>query len=220
MCRTTNVNLNTRINSFLNHSGIQANQLDYEWNGWDEGHACKLFQWFRDDLREALDKKNMHEIQMCIERILSWGGINKNKKIVNMFKNHFSVLLLELHRRNGALDRDLIDMRLPSWTKVLAAYDPEQFCIYDSRVAIALRFLFRKDNWFIPVSQKTNAGLLASTMGRGSEPIETYLDYLDLLRNASPGNPGTYEKKLFMLGGVLTDMYANNPDQWKDATDW
>lgn len=220
MCRTTNTDLNARINTFLTNSGIQVNQLVYEWKGWDEVSACKLFQWFRDDLKKALDNQNTHEIQMCIERILSWGGINKTKKSANMFENSFPIFLLELHRRNGNLDRDLIDTRLPSWTKVLAAYDPEQFCIYDSRVAIALRFLFRNDNWFIPSPQRNDARHLANTIGRGSEPIETYRDYLTLLRNACPGNPGSYEKKLFMLGGVLTDMHANFPNLWAQAAQW
>ena len=196
-------------------------QLSYEWKGWDETHACRLFQWFHDDLMEALAQNNMHEIRMCIERILVWGGINKTPKTANMFEYRLPCLLRKLHDRHGVLSRELMDDSISSWTKVLAAYDPKKFCIYDSRVAIALSFLFRNRIWFIPWSYDndlTNA--IQDNVPENDNKYQDYLIYSELVRNADPDNPGKYERKLFMLGGVLKEMNAANPNLWVQAVNW
>ena len=212
--------LDTRICEFLKNSGIQKKQLVYEWKGWNEKNAIRLFQWFHEDLRMVLDKNDMPGIRLCIERILSWGGINKNKRNAGMFDDRFPKLLKQLDVQEGVLTANVIDARLSSWTKVLAAYAPDKFCIYDSRVAIALRFLFRDKDWFIPNPQGKNVQNTADKLGKGADPEGSYREYLTLLQNANPNDPGKYEKKLFMLGGVLAEMYAQNPNLWNQASNW
>lgn len=213
--------LDARIPEFLNNSGISKKRMAYEWKGWNEKNANRLFQWFHEDLKKALDKKNdKRGLKMCIERILSWGGINKNKKNANMFDKRFPKMLKQLDMQHGVLTTNVIDTRLSSWTKVLAAYDPSQFCIYDSRVAIALRFLFRDKNWFIPDPQGKNVKNAANKLGKGGDPEGSYREYTTLLQKASPDNPGKYEKKLFMLGGALVEMYAQDPNLWDHAANW
>ena len=215
--------LDTRICVFLSNSGIQKEQLAYKWKGWNENNAVKLFSWFHKDLRAALDKDDDHEISLCIERILAWGGINKNKKNTKMIDERFPEMLRNLDIQDGNLNQEDIDDSLPSWTKVLAAYAPDEFCIYDSRVAIALRFLIRDKEWFIPYPYGQNTMAAYKELKKIFDkknwltPKESYWEYLDLLRNASPDNPGKYEKQLFMLGGVLAEMCATDPPRWNKA---
>lgn len=213
------IDLDARINGFLKNSGIKKEQLAYKWKGWDETSSKKLFQMFHEDLRNALDNNVNPEISLCIERILAWGGINKNKKNAKMIDERFPNMLRKLDTQDGNLNQEDIDDSLPSWTKVLAAYAPDKFCIYDSRVAIALRFLIRDKEWFIPEPKGQNTQAAADALGNDNSlsAEQSYREYLDLLRNASPDNPGKYEKQLFMLGGVLAEMCATDPPRWNKA---
>lgn len=137
---------------------------------------------------------------------------------------------------------------LASWTKILAAYKPEEFWIYDSRVAIALRFLNqflekkyaqqKRGDWYTPVPKKDDddgdTSYLQEKIGKGvytddsreKQAKRCYQDYCDLLRktgriehdrNAAGADAANLkssdeissscEKKLFMLGGLLNDLY-------------
>ena len=250
MSRTTNADLDARINTFLNNSGISPRRLIYNWKEESETDAVFRFQRYHACISEALQNDSHSQLKCCIESILAWGNISVAKETrerysailfgLNAFgRSRFTITVGEqeltidpscpicyefIKTTSGKLNRPKNNppTRLSAWTKILAAYDPTRFCIYDSRVAIALRFLFRGDKWFIPDQYNNNNHTipLAATIGRGTEPEESYRDYLTLLQNACPGNPGTYEKKLFMLGGVLTDMYANNPNLWIQASGW
>ena len=91
-----------------------------------------------------------------------------------------------------------------------------RFWIYDSRVAIALSFLYADEyNWYIPLANNAEASDLKDCInnrrGNAGDIEESYRLYLDLLKGMDHGTPerrSSYEKKLFMLGGILTDYFT------------
>lgn len=106
---------------------------------------------------------------------------------------------------------------LSSWTKILAAFDTRRFWIYDSRVAIALSFIYANEHiWFIPGANNAEANRLRGEIiqARGNNagnPTDSYRLYLEKMRGIRNGNPVNrrhYEKKLFVLGGLLTDYFT------------
>ena len=105
----------------------------------------------------------------------------------------------------------LIKDKLSSWTKILAAYDPNRFWIYDTRVAIALCFLDPYE-WFIPGNggrENRIGGVLIEAQAKNQK--DSYNEYLSLLRNdqIAPWMRGHYEKQLFMLGGLLEERIGH-----------
>jgi hypothetical protein len=113
---------------------------------------------------------------------------------------------------------------LETWTKVLAAYDPARFWIYDARVALALLFLSRcgilaNYSWFIPKPSSKNIQRICEEINNNNlnaedaDPKESYRRYLDILLRQEPNGRGRletashFEKKLFMLGGAIRDRY-------------
>ena len=117
---------------------------------------------------------------------------------------------------------------LSGWTKVLAAYDNTRFWIYDSRVAIALSFLYRDINWYIPPANDQGGkhpqlvniinaiNSRREGMGTTLSPEDSYCLYLR--RMGETQNPCHIEKLLFMLGGFLGNKCVdqNNPPNFDE----
>lgn len=121
---------------------------------------------------------------------------------------------------------------LGTWTKVLAAYDPRRFWIYDARVALALRFL-HVDNysWYMPNPYSPYITELVSNSHPNHQlnnddatALDSYRQYLTLLLSQElNGNHSKirtashFEKRLFMLGGVLRDRYEKGGEEEQNA---
>ena len=132
---------------------------------------------------------------------------------------------------------------LASWTKVLAAYKPDKFCIYDSRVAISLRFLnillpvdkrFARGDWYTPAPNKDDdTKNLQKGIGPGvnTEFATTtkyasacYQEYCNFINNQIINDrtiaPKYFEKRLFVLGGLLNDLYELKAMQKTNTCDY
>lgn len=216
-----------RINDYLTKTGIQADRLKYEWDGDDEASVNERFDNYNKRMRAYLNKQNIKCLKCLLKEIISeWGGINGLTK--ETYSRYSDILQgLWTHRKSKTTfqtsESNLsIDPACPicasnithpsSWTKVLAAYDPDQFLIYDSRVAIALCVLYEDEKWFIPAPKGNNNNpsqlqilrqkLMENRKGKKSlNAHESYKLYLQYLGTVS--KPRHYEKQLFMLGGLL-----------------
>jgi hypothetical protein len=113
----------------------------------EEG-TVRRFHEFSSDLNKAIrvvGPKSEPLLMDCINDILTWGGIRDKHLLIPDFsqaiKNIGAVTdigeLLTMVRRGSS-------WRIASWTKILAAYKPGEFYIYDSRVAIALSYISRE----------------------------------------------------------------------------
>lgn len=90
-----------------------------------------------------------------VKRILDWGGIDRNvdQEIADYayYVNHIAMVnglvevlsLAQKHRpeETRRAPGRITNWRISSWSKILAAYDPKRYFIYDSRVAIALSYI-------------------------------------------------------------------------------
>ena len=219
-----------RIQLVCNCFQIDPKELEYDWNGLNESFSTTLFQLFHLQLKNAIleniIKNNQapnDNIKKCVKRILDWGGI----KHVTVLLDKCSLFIMEIEKaiRNGQTDSafqfdnktrafnvnipviPLIEDKLSSWTKILAAYDPNRFWIYDTRVAIALCFLDPFE-WFVPGNggRENRIGGVLKSSNIGNQK-ESYAEYLALLKNEqiAPWTRGHYEKQLFMLGGILEE---------------
>ena len=181
-----------------NYPGLEK-RLAYCWHGHDETATDRQFEDFNQRLTRAVRRRNpdLELIRgIIVEIVHVWGGINNYTGL----EARYPGLLLELDEENPVGTQAVTPVS--SWTKVLAAYKPEMFNIYDSRVAAALRFLIPDTRWFLPAPRE-NRQALFQYMGRRGQlsQRESYALYMELLHET--GDPLGYERKLFMFGGLL-----------------
>ena len=195
--KETPASLRKCLDDFMKRQNISEDQLEYHWKGLTARATDQKFKEFHNELEAAVRNKKNGEICDVITAIVKWGGVTIGKR-----------MLAEYPKKLRALDENEPignEKRLASWTKVLAAYKPKKFCIYDSRVAFALRVLMPEERWFLPLSRKTGKDRYDRLERKGQlSPRESYKKYMRLLD--ATDNRVKYERKLFMLGGVLSKM--------------
>ncbi len=188
------------LDDFMKKKNISEDQLEYHWKGLTARETDQMFEEFHTALETAVRNKKKDKICVVITAIVKWGGVTIGKRMLD-----------EYPQKLLALDEDEPignEKRLASWTKVLAAYKPGKFCIYDSRVAFALRALMPEECWFLPPSRKTGNDRYNRLERKGQlSPRESYEKYMRLLE--ATDDRVKYERKLFMLGGVLADINVN-----------
>jgi len=133
-----------------------------------ENTTVEIFAQFRQD-------------PVPVAAIMEWGGINRNThdeindyiynlnpdnfpidaehRGISPYSYHMFLWNLSLGQRYNPQNPNYArgsasNWRIASWTKILAAYDPQHYFIYDSRVAIALSYialhLSQPVIWIIP----------------------------------------------------------------------
>lgn len=139
--------LDAMVNGICNHYDEWLNKA-YRWpqnrNAKDEQSTVLIFNEHSKHLRRGY-------IEESIFNIFYWGGgdraianiAERNEfsdaiKALNLLQNEHpsldTVLMMGNHPRHGYT-------RISFWSKVLAAYKPGDFYIYDSRVALALVYI-------------------------------------------------------------------------------
>lgn len=167
----------------------------------EEEFTVKLFQKFHDALRQAAGDRD--QVLKIIELIVrEWGGIgNHRPATLAAYADHLS---------NGNLKKLFTVTGIASKSKILAAWDPEKYFIYDSRVAIALQTLyFDKYKFHIPnprigENRKEQIKRLLGELKKSSGERVDYSDFCEGLRNTECGS--RLEKELFMLGRHIQDQ--------------
>lgn len=195
MCQLINA-LDTVIRE---HPGLEP-RLAYCWRGMDAEATDHQIADFHQRLTRAVRRRSpdLELIRgIIVEIIHTWGGISNYEGLADRYPR----LLLELDEDHPVSTQAVTP--ISSWSKVLAAYDPERYNIYDSRVAAALRFLIPDTRWFLPVPHGANRQALFGHFGRRGQlsQADSYALYLDLLHET--GDPLGSERRLFMFGGLL-----------------
>lgn len=160
-----------------------------------------------------------------ITEILNWGFGERNdddrRMMINRYYNSISQLLQNVPGQDNIvqIDQLLFQRRgnlftqswnnIASWSKVLAAYNPDNFFIYDSRVAMALNIIDNECGWYLPAGKGHNIVLAIikqnQTRGQVRTLKESYRCYCESLRQHGGV---TLERQLFMLGKML-DFQSN-----------
>lgn len=195
-------NLSERLENYVRDNNKV--DLTYRWKGRSASDVNELFSQWNRDLNEVLSShvsrnQKASKLEDIVKKILRWGGIHR---FSDNRLNHYVNKILDGKFEGQEIDEDTL---LSSWTKILAAYDPVKYCIYDSRVAIALKILVPEYDWFIPRRRRDDVGsFLRKQYVNPLTEAESYKKYLDLLSSVDAQRRGLYEKKLFMLGGKIT----------------
>jgi hypothetical protein len=129
----------------------------YRWplncKGKDEKETVEDFNGYSTRLRKG-------EIDSSISDIFIWGG--RFGKGIKSQQKQFSTAIKKLNKREDEpCPKEILDLgnkdgriRIAFWSKVLAAYKPGEYYIYDSRVALALSYISLKVGvpcvWDIP----------------------------------------------------------------------
>ncbi len=190
-----------RLDQYL--KGINAKEI-----GTEDG-TILLFQNFGQALRKAVKAGIIKETAKVISDILYWGGINGNKQeTLESYARQLQIITI-------LSDKDLeIAMEefyyskqggIASWSKILAAWEPKSYFIYDANVAVALQTLYAgRYLFYLPPSEsaavKDYYDNIINNLS-GEEQVD-YHDYCEALRLTGNGNH--LEKQLFMLGRRLT----------------
>lgn len=128
----------------------------YRWDSKDEQETVQVF----DDCSKRLRKG---EIRQAISDIFRWGGGASFKDE----QEDFSSVIQKLNQRKDepCLEEILYlgnkdgRIRIAFWSKVLAAYRPGEYFIYDSRVALALSYISLRLKvpciWDVPKPRRT-----------------------------------------------------------------
>ena len=185
------------LNEYLAAHHIPEQALEYCWRGKNESETDLRFADYHRRLNAAVRRHRRGDVRDCvIEIVHDWGGIANYQGLADRYPD----CLLHLDENNPVGNRN--DTPLSSWSKVLAAYAPDKFNIYDTRVAVALRILIPGNQCFLPTARGNRERLLQH-LGRNGQRSQkdSYAFYMDLLHGT--GNPLRYERKLFMLGGLI-----------------
>ena len=219
---------------------------------WHEKDVNDYFWILKGELLTALRKKNS-DLTPILEKIVKrWGGI---KRVSQETYNNYQTILRHLWTESeneflvgqNNTKRITVDFLCPvcysflnvatnrcnhkpvtplsTWTKVLAAYDPTRFWIYDARVALALRYLGYR--WFIPES-RSHLKIMATIINEETPNLvneyNSYNKYLSLLLQQETQRDSAakiiqtashFEKRLFMLGGAIRDRYKDGDQDTK-----
>ena len=217
------------INTCRVAHGISEDDLNYDWSlsdrqverlapylqgisdeqiGTEGGTVC-LFRSFGRALHRTVETGNVDETVRVIADILYWGGIHGNKleTLLSYARQLHIIGMLPEDATNMAMEELYYRKRggIASWSKILAAWEPDIFFIYDANVAVALQTLYiRRYLFFLPPSEaeavKTYYRNQFNNLGE-AEYVD-YRGYCDELRRLGNGNH--LEKRLFMLGRRLT----------------
>lgn len=138
-----------------------------------------------------------------------WGGVKRNSsETINRYADSPTSDLIDADGFKG----------IASWSKVLAIRDPDNFVIYDARVAFALNAIQVREggklSTFFPIPKGRNSAILAAIKtlrahssfpnARELSHKEVYPTYLALLRQASEERPiEEAEMLLFALAEEL-----------------
>ena len=165
----------------------------------EEEFTVKLFQKFHNALTQAGGNQG-RVIEIINLIVYDWGGIHGNDD--NTLNNYAQNLI------NGTLENVTNFTGIASKSKILAAWNPENYFIYDARVAIALQKLYFNEYRFnIPRPQTySNTGirnLIDDLEKSQGEPVD-YLGFCRSLRTTGRGSE--LEKELFMLGKYIQDQ--------------
>lgn len=191
-----------RLSPYL--TGINIEQI-----GTEDG-TVRLFRNFNLELRRTVETDNINETANVIKAIIShWGGINGNKRErLESYARQLNIIgKLSDRGQEVAMEEFYYSTQdgIASWSKILAAWEPDTFFIYDANVAVALQTLYiRRYLFFLPPSEaeavKTYYRNQFNNLGE-AEYVD-YRGYCDELRRLGNGNH--LEKRLFMLGRRLT----------------
>ena len=213
-----------------------SNIPPYEGNGKNEAKTVVKFSELSDKLTRALhdaEKQHDESVKNAIIAILEWGGITLGDNGIKQFTseiqkvhqnsanimfgdNNFDQEVTEILKRG----RNGNDWRISSWSKVLAAWKPGTFFIYDSRVAIGLSIVKPDVTWAIPSARGKNSmfGFVSAAIDRNhaldmSSSYCEYLKFLVQLSNSDKIDFTSYpdqqsrmehiEKLLFMIPEML-----------------
>ncbi|MBQ9336597.1 MAG: hypothetical protein IJS14_04785 [Lentisphaeria bacterium] len=160
----------------------------------EEEFTVRLFQKFNEAFQNAAGNKD--RIKEIINLIVyHWGGIHGNHE--ETIERYADNLI------NGNLQEMETDTGIASKSKILAAWNPNHYYIYDARVAIALQKLyFNIYRFYIPTPQG-NVDAVREELERSQGEAVTYPEFCEGLRNTQNGSQ--LEKKLFMLGGYIEE---------------
>ena len=208
----------------------------YEWNGKNEAETVEYFRKLSEQLDSALGADENHRFEVvgnAITAILDWGNISLGENGINQFieeiqnvnrnyadiqpeDNNFERNVREILRRG----RNGNDWRISSWSKILAAWKPGTFFIYDSRVAIGLSIVKPDVTWAIPSARGKNSmfGFVSTAIERNHAMNlpDSYCSYLKFLHQFATCNKIDFsgyldlqskmahiEKLLFMIPEML-----------------
>ena len=171
--------LQKNITDFCKKNNIGNKDLEYEWNGKNGRETDLLFKGFNHNLTSAINGAKTNEVYDVIVQVIhTWGKIINYNASATRYTN--AICNLDENDPIGT------EIRLPSWTKVLAAYNPKKYCIYDSRVVVALCVLFHDVKWFLTDSGNEQVKQIISFMKRKDpkrlSAQESYKKYMELLR--------------------------------------
>jgi len=166
----------------------------------EEEFSIKLFQKFHEAFQTAKGK-NARIIEIINLIVAEWGGIRNNKATtIESYANYLTA---------GNLKKLSVITGISSKSKILAAWEPDRYFIYDARVAIALQKLYFDEYKFSIPTPKTSENRKAEIkeitgklkQSRGCRV--NYREFCEGLRKTGQGNQ--LEKKLFMLGGYIEE---------------
>ncbi len=224
----TDASLEKMVEGICDHYGEWLDNV-YRWpnrpnscKAKDEQKTVRLFDEYSKLLREG-------KIEDSIAGIFEWGGARKTKHVKQEQTDFANAIQKLNHEGNVDLDAILdtiLDLgnnpkthssRIAFWSKVLAAYKPGKYYIYDSRVAIALSYISRKlalpDVWRIPPNSKKCKGICH--FSNHSNPC--YRRYLELLRRLAKKEKikGRYDG----LSPEIKDAYDKMFDMFQDQNE-
>lgn len=156
--------------------------------------------------------------ESVIKEILNWGfgeTTDKNREgivekhcnsIKNLFKYGKENIDEILFQRKDKLFSKSWE-NIASWSKVLSAFDPDNYFIYDSRVAVALNII-SPEEWYLPEEHGHTIVFALIKNGQNTRPQrkESYKRYCESLRREGGRE---LERSLFMLGKML-DFKCDN----------
>ena len=158
----------------------------------EEEFTVRLFQKFHDASQNAAGNRD-RIIEIINLIVYHWGGIHGNHD--ETIERYADNLI------NGNLQEMEMDAGIASKSKILAAWNPEHYYIYDARVAIALQSLYFNIYRFNIPTPQGNVDAVREELERSQGEKVTYPEFCVGLSNTGIGSE--WEKKLFMLGGYI-----------------
>lgn len=182
--------------------------INDERTGTEDG-TVSLFWNFSQALHRTVETGNVDETVRVIDDILYWGGIhgNKTETLLSYARQLHIVGMLPEDAINMAIEEFYYSKQtgIASWSKILAAWEPKSFFIYDANVAVALQTMYAgRYLFYLPPSESAAVKTYYRDKfnNLGKREYVDYRGYCEELRQMENGN--RLEKRLFMLGRRLT----------------